>query len=112
MESNAIKQMTEDKSQLLETKLIKHHEDLRTSWLEIPGRQDNWTDTLHSSRFMPAAVANAQELWAHTREVWGVHGYPAVATLDMATVAWLATCLRADGWSFKTPAPQASRRSS
>jgi hypothetical protein len=27
-----------------------------------------------------------QELWARAREVWGVHGYPAVATFDMAAV--------------------------
>jgi hypothetical protein len=86
MESNAIKRMTADKGRSLEAKLIKHHEDLRTSWLEIPAGQDNRTDCLHSSRFMPAAVANAQELWARAREVWGVHGYPAVATFDMAAV--------------------------
>jgi hypothetical protein len=86
MESNTIKRMTADKSQLLEAKLIKHHEDLRTSWLEISAGQDNRMDTLHNSRFMPTAVANAQELWAHTREVWGVHCYLAVATFDMAAV--------------------------
>ncbi len=60
MESNAIKRMTAlDKSRSLEAKLIKHHEDLRTSWLEIPAGQDNHKDTLHSSRFMPSAVVNA-----------------------------------------------------
>ncbi len=97
MESNAIKQMTADKSRSLEAKLIKHHEDLRTSWLEIPAGQDNQTDTLHSSRFMPAAVANAQELLAHTREVWGVHGYPAVATFDIAAVG-LGGYMTPCGW--------------
>ena len=86
MESNAIKRMTADKGRSLEAKLIKHHKDLRTSWLEIPAGQDNRTDCLHSSRFMPAAVANAQELWARAREVWGAHGYPAVATFDMAAM--------------------------
>jgi hypothetical protein len=97
LESNATKRMKADKSQSLEAKLIKHHEDLRTSWLEILAGQDNQTDTLHSSRFMPAAVANAQELLAHTREVWGVHGYPTVATFDMAAVG-LVGYVTLRGW--------------
>ncbi len=97
MESNAIKRMTANKSRSLEAKLIKHHEDLRTSWLEIPAGQDNRMDTLHSSRFMPAAVVNAQELRAHAREVWGVHSYPAVATFDMAAVG-LDGYLTPRGW--------------
>jgi hypothetical protein len=94
MESNAIKRMTADKSRSLEAKLIKHHEDLRTSWLEIPAGQENRMDNLHSSRFMPAAVVNAQ---AHAREVWGVHGYLAVATFDMAAVG-LDDYLTPRGW--------------
>jgi hypothetical protein len=66
MESNAIKRVTADKSRSLEAKLIKHHEDLRTSLLEIPAGQDTRTD---SSRFMPPAVATAQEQWLRAREV-------------------------------------------
>ena len=86
MESNAIKRSSADKSRSLEAKLIKNQEDLLTAWLIVPSGQDNRLDSLHSARIMPAAVATAQEQWLRAREVWGLSGYAAVASFDLAAV--------------------------
>lgn len=86
MESNSIKRQTADRGRTLEAKLTKNQEDVLSTSMVIPAGHDNRLNDLHMARFMPAAIATAQELWLRAREVWGLNGYPAVASFDLAAV--------------------------